>query len=284
MASSCETSEIRDAKLRLEEVDESLRKKYLDIVLSLDTSELRNFGRQKHRYKKLVMSEMFELVPGIDKQSVDDSAQYISNMLANEAKRKWAKDVTQQQNANRRRTRNSLLVDKNENSKSNTNNLDTKQPTGSSCVDLTETFINDLEETLTSDPCQTLIIQDSLQSSFSATDLDDTYDNDAKLDDSATRQKTVAQSRGTILDNSKSKNKLKNKENKRLIEVDDEIQCVASCTGNCVSESIRCNLCMTWFTLSNVDDGETGPTPVTTVLSLQNLMDANKFLVLFNVI
>ena len=247
MASSCETSEIRDAKLRLEEVDESLRKKYLDIVLSLDTSELRNFGRQKHRYKKLVMSEMFELVPGIDKQSVDDSAQYISNMLANEAKRKWAKDVTQQQNANRRRTRSSLLVDKNENSKSNTNNVDTKQPTGSSCVDLTETFINDLEETLTSDPCQTLIIQDSLDSSFSATDLDDTYDNDAKLDDSVTRQKTVAQSRGTILDNSKSKNKLKNKENKRLIEVDDEIQCVASCTGNCVSESIRCNLCMTWF-------------------------------------
>ena len=38
------------------------------------------------------------------------------------------------------------------------------------------------------------------------------------------------------------------------------------------------------YTLSNVDAGETGPTPVTTVLSLQNLMDANKFLVLFNVI
>ena len=38
------------------------------------------------------------------------------------------------------------------------------------------------------------------------------------------------------------------------------------------------------LTLSNVDAGETAPTPVTTVLSLQNLMDANKFLVLFNVI
>ena len=37
-------------------------------------------------------------------------------------------------------------------------------------------------------------------------------------------------------------------------------------------------------TLSNVDNGDTVPTPVTTVLSLQNLMDANKFLVLFNVI
>ena len=41
---------------------------------------------------------------------------------------------------------------------------------------------------------------------------------------------------------------------------------------------------MWFFTLSNVDAGETAPTPVTTVLSLQNLMDANKFLVLFNVI
>ena len=39
-----------------------------------------------------------------------------------------------------------------------------------------------------------------------------------------------------------------------------------------------------WVTLSNVDDGETVTTPVTTVLLLQNLMDANKFLVLFNVI
>ena len=42
------------------------------------------------------------------------------------------------------------------------------------------------------------------------------------------------------------------------------------------SRNIPCN------TLSNVDDGETVPTPVTTVLSLQNLMDANKFLVFFN--
>ena len=37
------------------------------------------------------------------------------------------------------------------------------------------------------------------------------------------------------------------------------------------------------ITLSNVDAGETAATPVTTVLSLQNLMEANKFLVLFNV-
>ena len=44
------------------------------------------------------------------------------------------------------------------------------------------------------------------------------------------------------------------------------------------------NLYIAVYTLSNVDAGETAPTPVTTVHSLQNLMDANKFLVLFNVI
>ena len=46
----------------------------------------------------------------------------------------------------------------------------------------------------------------------------------------------------------------------------------------------NCNWTLPSITLSNVDAGETAPTPVTTVLSLQNLMDANKFLVLFNVI
>ena len=50
----------------------------------------------------------------------------------------------------------------------------------------------------------------------------------------------------------------------------------------CRDEPYRGGLYCT--TLSNVDAGETAPTPVTTVLSLQNLMEANKFLVLFNVI
>ena len=44
---------------------------------------------------------------------------------------------------------------------------------------------------------------------------------------------------------------------------------------------ITVNLCYDCLkdllTLSNVDGGETVPTSVTTVLSLQNLMDANKF-------
>ena len=48
--------------------------------------------------------------------------------------------------------------------------------------------------------------------------------------------------------------------------------------------STRSVRALSYTTLSNVDAGETAPTPVTTVLSLQNLMDANEFLVLFNVI
>ena len=60
MATSCVSVESQDDKLRLQEVDESLRKKYLDIVMSRDISELRIFSKQKYRYKKLVMSDMFE--------------------------------------------------------------------------------------------------------------------------------------------------------------------------------------------------------------------------------
>ena len=56
------------------------------------------------------------------------------------------------------------------------------------------------------------------------------------------------------------------------------------CLHNCKSVFKLLHFNRVNFTLSNVDDGETVPTPVTTVLSLQNLMDANKFLVLFNVI
>ena len=55
---------------------------------------------------------------------------------------------------------------------------------------------------------------------------------------------------------------------------------ICRCRNNLIGLSIIDIL----LTLSNVDDGDTVPTPVTTVLSLQNLMDANKFLVLFNVI
>ena len=108
MATSRVSVESQDDKLRLQEVDESLRKKYLDIVMSLDISELRIFSKQKYRYKKLVMSDMFELVPGAEKQAVDDASQYVSNMLGNEAKRKLVKKTSEEQSSKLRQTRSSL--------------------------------------------------------------------------------------------------------------------------------------------------------------------------------
>ena len=72
-----------------------------------------------------------------------------------------------------------------------------------------------------------------------------------------------------------------------LRKFEDIIQKETKCSIKHLDIIIYCysNLeSMAYTTLSNVDDGETVPTPVTTVLSLQNLMDANKFLVLSNVI
>ena len=62
------------------------------------------------------------------------------------------------------------------------------------------------------------------------------------------------------------------------------LSCDARKTKFCISKNTKAQISFAVTTLSNVGAGETGPTPVTTVLSLQNLMDANKFLVLFNVI
>ena len=62
MASVQISLESQNDKQRLQEIDESLREKYMDIVLSLDIVYLWNVSKHKHRYKKLVMSDMFELL------------------------------------------------------------------------------------------------------------------------------------------------------------------------------------------------------------------------------
>ena len=222
--------------------------------MSLDISELRNFSKQKYRYKKLVMSDMFELVPGADKQAVGDAAQYVSIMLANEAKRKWVKKTTEEQSSKRRRTRSSLSADITDKNKNN-NALSSVTQTGAKstwlkCVDLTETFINDLEETLTSDTDKTIHIPDTEETSFSASEMDDTYEDGANVDGSVTKQKTLAQSCNANKDTNSDRHQGNADgviENTLAATDNDEIQCIGSCLLNCASESIRCNLCMVWF-------------------------------------
>ena len=73
----------KDQKRKLEETDVALREKYLQIVQSLIQNERKRFNEAK--YKKLVIPEMVELLPGIDRKVIDDTAHYISSTFNNEA-------------------------------------------------------------------------------------------------------------------------------------------------------------------------------------------------------
>ena len=103
---------------------------------------------------------------------MDDAAQYVSNMLANEAKRKWVKKTSEEQSSKRRQTRSSLsadITDRNKNNNALSSVTQTRaKSTGLNCVDLTETFINELEETFASDTIKTIHIPDSQETLFSA--------------------------------------------------------------------------------------------------------------------
>ena len=70
---------------KLNERDESLRVKYRGILDGLTINELKRFPINKSKYKHLIMSEIYDRFPETDSKVVDDTAQYISNYLSNEA-------------------------------------------------------------------------------------------------------------------------------------------------------------------------------------------------------
>ena len=84
----------KDLDQKLQEIDKSLRKKYLDIILSLSTDELIKVKTHKHRYKSMVKSEILELLPEASDEQADETAQYISNLLSNEAQREKSRRLT----------------------------------------------------------------------------------------------------------------------------------------------------------------------------------------------
>ena len=108
---------------------------------------------------------------------MDEAAQYISSMLNDEAQRQLAKKITEEQKTKTRRTRNSLLAnktDKGTNNKKPKSKSNKTKSTGLNWVDFIETFINELEETLTTDTDKTIQLSDSQDTPFSASQLDDT--------------------------------------------------------------------------------------------------------------
>ena len=113
---------------------------------------------------------------------------------------------------------------------------------------LSETFLNVLSTTLQNP-------NDTLNSTFTASHLDATYDSNQTLDDSVTEQKRVAQTQDTVKNNDKgkhSKSKPKDKptpekENFCIDSTKEEIICNDSCFGDTNSAFIRCNLCFVWY-------------------------------------
>ena len=68
----------------IDEVDERLRSKYMDILQSLNVADLKRFQPDKHRYKQMVISDFQDILPNVEPDTIDDRAQCISNMFNNE--------------------------------------------------------------------------------------------------------------------------------------------------------------------------------------------------------
>lgn len=64
--------------------DDSVKRKYLDIVTNLPVKELKKF--KKTEYQKLVLIDLMELLPDLDKSQLNETAHYVSNALNNAVK------------------------------------------------------------------------------------------------------------------------------------------------------------------------------------------------------
>ena len=241
----------KDIKLKLQNIDESLRQKYMKMILSLSTDELGKVKNNKYRYKSMVKSEILELLPEASDERADETAQYISNLLTNEAQREKTRRLTKKDKPKTRRSK--QITDKNSDSSIGNEQpeeiqIDLTNETTQQC-ELSDTFVRELDNTLPD-------ADDSLNSTVTASQLDNTYENN--LDNSITEQKTIAQ------DNDKEKTKntkgQQKKKDKQTIQPkptanldigqseDDEISCIDGCAlTDSHSGSVRCNLCMKWF-------------------------------------
>ena len=85
-------------KLKLQNIDESLRQKYMMVTLSLSIDELGKVKNNKYRYKSKVKSEILELLPEASVKKADETAQYILNLLTNEAQREKTRRLTKRTN------------------------------------------------------------------------------------------------------------------------------------------------------------------------------------------
>ena len=241
----------KDLKHKLQNIDESLRQKYMKVILTLSTDELGKVKVNKYKYKSMVKSEILELLPEASDEQADETAQYISNLLTNEAQREKTRRLTKQDKPKTRRSK--QITDKNieitcGHEQQEVAQIDLTNESVQQC-ELSDKFVRDLENTLPD-------ANDSLNSTVTASQLDNTYENN--LDDSITEQKTIAHDKDKEKHkNNKGQRKKKDKQtiqpepttNSDIVQCDDD---VISCINGCAlpdsdSGSVRCNLCMKWF-------------------------------------
>ena len=223
---------------QLEKADDTLRPKYRQILDTLSINELKRFD--KHKYKLMIMSEITELVPDANSKQVDETAQYISNHLGNEAPRVKGQKLQQQtKSQTRRSTRNTASCSDTETqSKSKSKQSENINPKVSSPGELSDTMLNELDTSMD--------LESTLESTVTDSFMDDTYETSRIEDDSMTELKTPVPTEDT---NSRSKqDKLNSPTNESVqITCDSEIQCIDSCTVPKTTPSFGCNMCMNWF-------------------------------------
>ena len=242
MATSSEN--LNTISQNLEKADEALRVKYRDILDSLSINELKRFKLDKHKYKQIIISELIELVPEANSKQVDDTAQYISNHLTNEApKVKAHKTQIETKAQSRRKTRSSSLgaeVQRNKISDHTYVTAETKKANETISAELTDTVLNELDTTMDKD--------DTLESTVSESFLDDTYITTTTTDDSITELKQTESAKvNTKTNKEHSKPSNLKHQNTEAINYDSEIKCTDTCSSTKVSASIRCNMCMVWY-------------------------------------
>ena len=240
-------------KQQLEKTDEKLRQKYQEVVQSLDLDELKHFN--KMRYKEMAITDFTEQHPDADKKDIDSYAQCLCNFLQSEARDlKNAKMQKQLRRSNRKSTqveppqsaKTQQLTCDNLLTESVLENLNDTFgiPTATEIdTEVSDTFVQALNDTLR-DP------NDTLSSTFNASELDDTYDANQTLDNSITELKRALQTTNSNQDKPNNKtggHQSSQGTQKACNAEDDDILCTDTCSGNVKSGSIRCNLCFTWY-------------------------------------
>ena len=226
----------------IDEVDERLRSKYMDILQSLSVADLKRFQLDKHRYKQMVISDFQDILPNVEPDTIDGRAQCISNMLNNEAPKIRGRKI-KQSGTLKEKPHKEAVTDVANSDLKETKSVDTiaaKQRDQT----LTESLLKELDDTL-ADP------YDSLNSTVTLSQMDATYGEDADNDDSITKVKTVQKAQQkdkTETKTTKPKQKgQRQRKGKKKSDDQNDIRCIDKCKSDSSSDSIRCNLCMDWF-------------------------------------